>query len=306
MGAIKTYVFELTKTCTERCSFCYSVSYKLGIKSNAIQMEGEDWIRSLNNIVRMGASAVDFSGGEPTLHPEFAEILRHAKNIGLQTIVSTNGSTIYSLPIVDSIDNFADFVSVSLHGSIAAVHDQVKKMSGSFEYAINSINHYYKNFQLTGLTRVKVNTVAHQENISDLVQIGKTIEIEKRDLIWKISQAIPRENGKENKAQITLSDDAFDKLKNKIIASYPVAYSQGRIVFRDDDTLAEKFSPYLIVGCDGQLHYPSRENHFRIGVQITDAGFLPKIQQALQSQVGSFSEFSELLRENHEESYGTK
>jgi MoaA/NifB/PqqE/SkfB family radical SAM enzyme len=53
-------------------------------------MSAADWMSVVDDAKRMGAFMVQFIGGEPTMHPSFSAILRHAISTGIEVEVYTN------------------------------------------------------------------------------------------------------------------------------------------------------------------------------------------------------------------------
>ncbi|MEA2618560.1 MAG: hypothetical protein QOE72_4343 [Chloroflexota bacterium] len=66
---------EITGRCQLRCRHCYSES---GPDRGHGSMRTGDWRRVLDEAADLGVSDVQFIGGEPTLHPDLPELIRHA------------------------------------------------------------------------------------------------------------------------------------------------------------------------------------------------------------------------------------
>ena len=70
---VETFIFELTNKCNENCDFCYSISYdSITGKPRFEQIDKDKVFNILDTICEYGAKSIDFSGGEPTLHPNFS------------------------------------------------------------------------------------------------------------------------------------------------------------------------------------------------------------------------------------------
>ncbi len=294
--AINTFIFELTNKCNEHCNFCYSLSYQpKGVPQRGInQLSTEDWIRSLENIVFAGAKAVDLGGGEPTLHSGFAQILSYAKSKSLQTVVSTNCSTYENTQIRDALANYADCISISLHGVNSTIHDKIKKRQGSYDLALKSIIYYLTK------TQVKVNSVACQDNLRTIADIGNVLAIEDNDLMWKVSKALLEGAGAYNRSAVEISDADFDSLERIIRLKYPRAVQQRRVVFRRPSNSVE---PYIIVRSDGSLHIPKGEGSIDLGVYITNNDFHKELDNRIKLATDAVDEFKDRLKKNHFESY---
>jgi MoaA/NifB/PqqE/SkfB family radical SAM enzyme len=53
-------------------------------------MTRDDWIRVLGEAPACGVPSVQFIGGEPTMHPDFLDLVEHALNLGLHVEVFSN------------------------------------------------------------------------------------------------------------------------------------------------------------------------------------------------------------------------
>jgi MoaA/NifB/PqqE/SkfB family radical SAM enzyme len=78
---------ELTGKCQLECTHCYAQS---GPSGSHGKMTGQHWMNLVDDAHGLGASMVQFIGGEPTLHPQFPAILRHAISTGIEVEVYTN------------------------------------------------------------------------------------------------------------------------------------------------------------------------------------------------------------------------
>jgi MoaA/NifB/PqqE/SkfB family radical SAM enzyme len=85
----------INDTCNRACPYCFARS-KVGLSEGPERAEGknislDNFERYLDFHVRSAVPQLKLLGGEPTLHPEFLELLRRAHERGLQIFVFTNG-----------------------------------------------------------------------------------------------------------------------------------------------------------------------------------------------------------------------
>ena len=294
---IGTYIFELTNRCNESCAFCYSISYDSNTRRGRLaeQLTGDEWVSGLENIAREGAKAVDFSGGEPTLHRNFSEIIDKAKSLGLYTIVSTNGTTTNRTEVRKSLEDYADCVALSIHG-VGDLHDKIKGRIGSYDGIIEAYEHYSSKGK-----KMKVNTVVCRDNIQGLYEIGDVLNIEQSQTQWKLSQAVSRESGRLNKELVHVSNEEFVDVIKNISSRFPKTYSEGRITFREDDSQVDKFHfvPYLIISSDGEMYIPIGEQHTKTGARVLDRNYY----EGISSFFESLGNFPEKVNENHDRFY---
>ncbi|MDX3248616.1 radical SAM/SPASM domain-containing protein [Streptomyces sp. ME18-1-4] len=79
---------EITRECQLTCpSHCYA---QAGPGAGHGSMTGDDWRRVISDAAGIGVTKVQFIGGEPTRHPEFADLVRHALAEGLNVQVFSN------------------------------------------------------------------------------------------------------------------------------------------------------------------------------------------------------------------------
>jgi pyruvate-formate lyase-activating enzyme len=79
---------EITRRCQLTCpTLCF---VKAGPTQGHGTMSGEEWRRVIGEAAALGVKKIQLIGGEPTLHPEFAELVEHALAQGLQVRVYSN------------------------------------------------------------------------------------------------------------------------------------------------------------------------------------------------------------------------
>jgi len=78
---------HITEKCNFKCRYCFAHF------ENKNDMGISDWKRVIDNLKRSGmVTKINFAGGEPVLHKDFAEIVDYAYGQGFQLSVISNGS----------------------------------------------------------------------------------------------------------------------------------------------------------------------------------------------------------------------
>ncbi|MFE3449735.1 radical SAM/SPASM domain-containing protein [Nonomuraea sp. NPDC059194] len=118
---------DLTNRCQLKCSHCYAQS---GPSEGHGIMTTTDWERLLDSAPAAGIRKVQFIGGEPTMHPDFARLLGRAIGNSLKVEVFTNFFHItthpwrlFSQPGVG--------LATSYYSDDPAEHDRVTGRAGS-------------------------------------------------------------------------------------------------------------------------------------------------------------------------------
>lgn len=118
--------FSLTDECNLNCPFC-SNKERLG------QTFSFDEIKSILLIFKsMGAKAVEFTGGEPTLHPDINEIINYAKELKYSIGLKSNGIDIKKHLDTFTIQNLT-WLRISLN-SLNYVSEDKLDFSGISEH----------------------------------------------------------------------------------------------------------------------------------------------------------------------------
>ncbi len=83
---------DLTNRCDMRCPVCFANANAAGAVYQPPYEEIHRQLRVLRNLRPTPCTAIQFTGGEPTLHPDFLKILSAARDMGFSHIqIATNG-----------------------------------------------------------------------------------------------------------------------------------------------------------------------------------------------------------------------
>lgn len=126
----KRLEFHLVYACPQACVFCSEEDRMAAFKDQPVSLREAAEVLALKR--REGFDHVTFTGGEPTLYPRFAELLRYSKRIGFRTYVTTNGNTLGPAPFAHKTLPWLDELCFSVHGPNREIHDGATGDRGSF------------------------------------------------------------------------------------------------------------------------------------------------------------------------------
>ncbi|MFP4416640.1 MAG: radical SAM protein [Fibrobacterota bacterium] len=124
--------YFITNRCNARCEFCDI--WRQTPKKNALL---EDVTRNLHDARKAGCKFVDFTGGEPLLHPQLPDFLIIARKLGYVTSVTTN-CLLFETRAAE-LRGLVDLLHFSLDGATADVHDSIRGVR-SFDAVMRSIS----------------------------------------------------------------------------------------------------------------------------------------------------------------------
>jgi len=153
--------------CNNHCLFCVQGNKREKCAFRTKSEIQKDLIRAKKN-----CQSVVFTGGEPTIHPNFLDLVRLAKKLNFQTIqVQSNGRLFaYKEFCQEMIKAGANEFSPALHGHTEDLHDYLTTVPGSFNQTVQGI----KNLKIFG-QRVIANTVITKSNYRHLPEIARLL-----------------------------------------------------------------------------------------------------------------------------------
>ncbi len=212
---------SITSDCDLRCLHCYG-SYGIVKKKLSINYLKKLFLYLKNqNIIY-----VTISGGEPTLHPDFKNIINYLDNIELPYCLTTNG--LFSNQLVNKIveSKMLLSVKVSLDGitplSHTFIRDPKRRNKIIFLKTINTIKDLTnKNIFVT------IGTLVHSKNYNQLLKFPEYLHklgVNK----WVIGPLLQKGRGHLNKTDIEsnaifkLFCDGFSNKLNKLCDLYNI------------------------------------------------------------------------------------
>ncbi|MDY7039832.1 MAG: radical SAM protein [Chloroflexota bacterium] len=157
---------ELTPDCTNRCPGCFN---PFRDARNRPPLPASEWRRILEKICP-DAHLVKLSGGEPTLHPEFDDILTFLDEFDQPFSLFTNA--LWERPgwLVQRLCSLPQFhvALISLHGVTPTAHEVFTGTPGSFTETVTNLRHAVR----AGLT-VCLSTVIHRHNLNELEGVAQ-------------------------------------------------------------------------------------------------------------------------------------
>lgn len=157
------FVLHAGYACNARCTFCY---YLPQIESGAARdFTTKELFRRIERAARWGKSAVDISGGEPTIRPDLPALVTRCRERGMRDVtIITNGMRTSRPDVVDALASAGLTDALfSLHGATPEVHDGLTRRPGSFASLLRS----FDLFRERGLG-VRVNHVLTMANLDGL------------------------------------------------------------------------------------------------------------------------------------------
>ncbi|WP_103062963.1 PqqD family peptide modification chaperone [Actinomyces qiguomingii] len=205
--------FELTSSCNLSCIHCYA-SASLG---NGIYPATEQVIDALAYLARHGTYSVLLTGGEPTMHPGFLEILEATTSLMRLLRVASN---LYSVPeqaLQALMRNDAATIQTSID-ELRSTHELIRGGRDAFTRTMNNVTRLSQSGTLV-IVAMTANRLNYRE-VEEVVQRCR----EAGAAAFRLGLTFPV--GRAAQAGLALTDEEVRELQDdwdRIIAQYSSA-----------------------------------------------------------------------------------
>jgi len=151
---------ELTHRCPLRCPYC---SNPLELSRASAELGTSSWKRVLGEAAALGVLQVHFSGGEPLVRRDLAELVRHAAKAGLYGNLITSGIHLDAGRLAELVDAGLEHVQLSFQDADMVFGDRIAGFLGAQEAKRRAA----RLVREAGLP-LTVNAVVHRQNLDRL------------------------------------------------------------------------------------------------------------------------------------------
>lgn len=192
--------WSLTNRCNLKCKYCSIYNKK------SKELTTKQVFSIIDELAEMGTRAVSLIGGEALLRRDIGQIIRHLKNYGIYTILTSNGILVPDK--INEIKN-VDLLKLSLDGP-EKVNDFIRN-KGSYNFILKAIkkakNKKIKLILNTTLTKYNL------EYIDFLLKISKKFDVNVK--FQPVNDICP--SSKKNIKYLYPNTEEYKKAINKII-----------------------------------------------------------------------------------------
>ena len=158
--------FELLPVCNLNCKMCYVRKTMAEVREGGGLKDAKWWLDLAREAADCGLLYPLLTGGEPFLHPEFAEILSGMLNLGLQTTINSNGTLIDREWAAFLGKNRPTRINITLYGASEESYQKLCGDGDAFRRVRKAVE-LLKEYDVP----VKFNTSVTPENVGDLEAI---------------------------------------------------------------------------------------------------------------------------------------
>lgn len=207
---LRQLFIEMTLNCNEHCRHCGSRCGDLKMEDQLTDKEIIDFLTDLKGKVEK-LPFLNITGGEPTLRPNFIELMHEISELGYKWGMTTNGTLITESYVERLKYAGMSTVSVSIDG-LESTHNWFRQVSNGYKKSIDAIKYLVNG----GFYNVMVTTVVHSRNINELYDLYKIVKSLGVDT-WRVINIDPIGRAKDN-PDLLLNDNQYMQMLDFIKA----------------------------------------------------------------------------------------
>ena len=279
---ISTINYHLWEPCNMRCRFCFArfqdVKQEMTLpKGHLPEQEGTEIVNQLAEAEFF--RKINFAGGEPTLCPWLPNLIKRAKELGMQTSIVTNGSRITD-EWLSNLNGSLDMIALSIDSVNPTTLVQVgRAVGGNRPIAQDRYLHIIQTIKRHGI-RLKINTVVTllnwQEDFTGFIVPASPER-------WKLLQVLPIEGQNDDHfADLQITTSQFDQYvqRNRVVETDGIT-----VVAESNELMTES---YVMVDPAGRF-YDNAKRAYSYSEPILKLG----VEKALRQISTDFQRFKE-------------
>ena len=154
---------ELTYRCPLQCPYC---SNPLDFSQQGAELSTAEWIEVFRQARELGAAQLGFSGGEPLVRQDLAELIAAARGLGYYTNLITSGIGLTEARIAAFVEAGLDHIQISFQ----AADEEVNNLLAGSKKAFAQKLAMARAVKAHGYPMV-LNFVTHRHNIDNIERI---------------------------------------------------------------------------------------------------------------------------------------
>jgi len=201
---LRLVAWELTGACNLKCVHCRASAVERPLPN---EFSTDEAIRLIDEISSISSPILILTGGEPLLRPDIYDIAAYGNKKGLRVVMGSNGTLITSSVAKKLYRAGIQRVAISLESADAKIHDEFRKVPGSFEAALEGIKHLKEQ-----KVSIQIDPTITKRNLADVDNIlNLALELEADAL--HIFLLVPTGRGKELKEE-EIPPEEYERVLN--------------------------------------------------------------------------------------------
>jgi MoaA/NifB/PqqE/SkfB family radical SAM enzyme len=144
-----TCTLSVTPRCPCRCVHCSADRFVAGARR---ELTTQELKRVIDQAVDLGVSNVVFTGGEPMVRQDLCDLIAHVDKNRAHVMIFTSGVLLTETNVARLAEAGLESLNVSIDADTPAVHDELRRMPGAFQKALQGARRARAAGILTGIS----------------------------------------------------------------------------------------------------------------------------------------------------------
>jgi coenzyme PQQ biosynthesis enzyme PqqE len=233
----------MTYRCPLQCPYC---SNPLDFAEQGKELSTEQWIKVFREAREMGAAQLGFSGGEPLVRQDLAELIHEARQLGFYTNLITSGIGLTEQKISDFKKAGLDHIQISFQAS----DEQVNNLLAGSKKAFAQKLEMARAVKAHGYPMV-LNFVTHRHNIDKIDRIIELCIALEADFVELATcqfygwAQLNRVGLLPTKEQLVRAERITNEYRAKLEAEVQVDFRHPGLLRRTPESLHERLGQHL-------------------------------------------------------------
>jgi radical SAM protein len=176
-------IYEVTRACNLACVHCRAEAQP---HAHPLELRTQESLRLIDEIALLQPATFVLTGGDPLLRKDLETLIRHAIAVGLRVSLSPSVTKKITHNAIHQLKEWGvSQIAFSLDGASAAVHDDFRKVPGTFERTLQALT-WAREADLS----LQINTTATKKTVADLPGIA-SIAQQFGAHLWSVFFAVP-------------------------------------------------------------------------------------------------------------------
>jgi len=182
-------IWENTRACDLACVHCRAAAQP---RRSQFELTTEEGFALIDDVAKLQPKVFVITGGDPLKREDTYELIAYAKSKGLEPSLTPSATPLLTEAAISRMKSRGlSRLAVSLDASRADLHDEFRRVPGSFELTLRAIRAAARE----GIP-VQVNTTVTRRTIDDLPQMVNLLS-ELGIVMWSVFFLVPTGRGKK-------------------------------------------------------------------------------------------------------------
>ena len=183
-------IWENTRACDLSCVHCRAAAQP---RRSQFELTTEEGYRLIDDIALLKPRVFVITGGDPLKREDTYDFIEYAKSKGLEPSLTPSATPLLTDGAISRMKRRGlARLAISLDASRADLHDEFRRVPGSFELTLNAI----RAARREGIP-VQINTTVTRRTIDDLPQIVDLLQ-DLGIVMWSVFFLVPTGRGKQS------------------------------------------------------------------------------------------------------------